>query len=154
MSNNPTITFKLTSAGVLGEPSYVDLNITVSNSFAYPLGLVDGWCADLDTNIGVPHTYTATIYSSYEYDILRANPDFATVGNVGAPLLPSVSVPYDGSHPAQPYLANLDIVNWLLGNVQVSADPTTARIKVGNSLSERYRSLLPCYRTQRGLHLR
>src|SRR5882672_8869977 len=114
----PKITFFLTSPGLgHGDPSLFDLNVTFSTLPAdYPLGWFDGWCADEAPNVQVPTTYTGTIYSSYEYNILRANPHFSTVGNqTAAPILPSV--PHDLT--ANPYMANLDIVNWLLDNVHV-----------------------------------
>src|SRR5436853_4147505 len=118
----PKITFFLTAPGVTqGDPSLFDLNVTSSTLPAdYPLGWIDGWCADDTTGIGIPTTYTGTIYSTYEYNILRANPHFATVGDqTVATIIPSV--PHDLT--TQPYLANLDIVNWLLGHITI--DTTT-----------------------------
>src|SRR4051812_14742659 len=122
MAINPVIKIDVNSAGVItGSPSYDDVTITVSSdTSAFPLGSVDGWCADYDTDIGVPATYTGVkVYSSYEYNILLADPHFATLGNVGVGSVPGI-VPVDLTHPLNPYLANLDLVNWLVNNVQVS----------------------------------
>src|SRR5882672_7221235 len=124
--NPPTVTFLLEGAGLRnGDPSYDDLQVTASTWSAFPSPSlpvwIDGWCVAEETGIVDTLTYTAKVYSSYEYDLLRANnPDFANVGN--NPLLPLVpGVPYDSLHPAQPYLANLSIVNWLLGNITIDA---------------------------------
>jgi hypothetical protein len=108
----PTITFLLESAGLTngsnggvanGDPSYDDLHVTASTwpvFTALPVW-VDGWCLNPLTKIGVPGTYTAGVYSSYELDLIRANPDFALVGD--NPSLPLVTtVPFDASHPADP----------------------------------------------------
>src|SRR5438477_3531388 len=109
----PTITFLLESAGLAnGDPSYDDLKVTASTWSVYSSfpTWVDGWCVAEETSIVVPATYTAKVYSTYEYSLLRADPDFANVGN--DPHLPLVTtVPYDSApaDSAQPYLANLDI---------------------------------------------
>ncbi len=95
----PTITFLLESAGFTqGDPSYDDLKVTASTWSAFPSGSLpiwtDGWCVAEETDITVTLNYTAKVYSSYEYSLLRANPDFANVGN--DPHLPLVTtVPYD-----------------------------------------------------------
>jgi hypothetical protein len=119
----PTVTFRVTLPGLTnGNPSYNDLEVTASSfPLGYALGFHDGWCADESTTIFNGATYVAAkIYSSYEYEILRANAHFATLGDAGNTLLPGVSVPVDGLHSSQPYVENLDIVNWLLNNLNVS----------------------------------
>src|SRR6476660_2061154 len=123
----PTITFLLESAGFAqGDPSLFDLKVTASTWSVYSAfpTWVDGWCVAEESTIPVPATYTAKVYSSYELDLVRADPNFANVGN--DPLVPLVTtVPYDSSHPADPYLANLDIINWLMGHITVDTiDPT------------------------------
>jgi hypothetical protein len=133
MPTTPTLTINVNSAGVkFGEPSTFDLKITASDSSAYPLGRTDGWCVDLNTDITVTLNYTAQVYSSYELDLIRANPHFDGVGNgvLGA-VLPSV--PFDAAHPTEPYLANLDIVNWLMGNLTLDASTYVAHVKVGGA---------------------
>lgn len=121
MPQQPTLTFQLFSPGIpQGDPSLFDLNVlSSSNPAAFPPQWYDSWCLDRATPIGVPFTYTGTVYSSYEYNILRTN--FTTLGDVGAPLLPGSPVPLDAAHPANPFVENLDIVNWLLNNSQLSA---------------------------------
>jgi len=136
----PKISFTLSAPGLFqGNPSYDDVEITASDfPAAYQIGWHDVWCADRQTVLYTSAPYNiytgATIYSSYEYNILRTNPDFATVGNnpgnttsvsalTGTTNQLLNTVPVDSLHPVQPYLENLDIVNWLLNNSQVS--PTT-----------------------------
>jgi hypothetical protein len=119
----PTVTFRITLPGLnYGEPSYNDIEVIASSfPLGYTLGFHDGWCADASTAIFNGSTYVAaTVYSSYEYNIIRANAHFSTLGDVGGTLLPGTSVPVDGLHSSQPFVENLDIVNWLLNNIQVS----------------------------------
>src|SRR5262249_51633247 len=64
-----------------------------------------------------------------DYAALVANPDFATVGSVNNPnpaILPSV--PTTNTYAGHPYITNLDIINWLLNNMQVSATTYTAHV--------------------------
>jgi len=114
----------INSAGFPNDPpSYDDFNVTASSSpLAYPLGWYDGWCIDRSTSIFTTLTYTAKVYSSYEYNILRANANFATIGDVKDPLLPGLvaTVPNDGT--SQPYLENLDVINWLLNNLVIDSN--------------------------------
>jgi serine-aspartate repeat-containing protein C/D/E len=133
----PTINFIPTFPGItFGSPSYIDVDITYS-SFepGYPTaGWHDAWCADLSKPIVSGASYSnARVYSSYEYDILRSNPGFATVGDDGftsmTPQLPGTSIPTDPAHPLQPYLENLDIVNWLLNNISPSSTVYSDTIK-------------------------
>lgn len=127
----PTITYAMKTPGidsvgfVNDPPTYDDFNVTASSSpLVYPLGWYDGWCIDRSTSIYTTLTYTAKVYSSYEYNILRANANLATVGDNGAPLLPGLvaTVPTDGT--SQPYLENLDVINWLLNNLVVDSSHT------------------------------
>ncbi len=128
----PTITYALTIAGILNgdAPSYEDLYVTASSSSAYlsdpsvPVWY-DGWCLDRETSITNYINYTATVYSSYEYAIIRENSNFNTVGvkNGDGPLS-DANVPVGVG--AQPYLENLDIVNWLLNNFEVDNNPDHA----------------------------
>ncbi len=120
----PTIDF-LTKLGTglggpfSGLPSYDDLVVSASSlPSSYPLGNYDGWCADANVPI-YQNTiaYRGTIYSSYEYGVLLANPAFATLGTMGSGAVLG-TVPADMS--SHPYLANLDIVNWLLGHIVVN----------------------------------
>ena len=119
----PIVSFAVNGPGIAqGNPSYLDLDFTASSfPLAYPLGWHDAWCADNDKSIFFSTYHDAAVYSSYEYNILFANSDFATLGKASAALLPGVSVPFDSTHPSQPYLENLDIVNWLLNNIQTSS---------------------------------
>src|SRR4051794_30178065 len=81
--------------GPQGSPSYFDL--TLSGNPAYTgLGWLDAWC--LDPNVGLSGThssYAATVYSSYELNLLPA-------GIFGTPLA--------GADPA----GNLDLINWVI----------------------------------------
>src|SRR5579871_5726563 len=127
---NPTLTIRVNSAGLItGDPSLFDVNVTVSSDKPdYPLGSYDAWCVDTSLVIGVPQTYTATIYSSYEYNNLIANPDFSTLGNANAPLLPSV--PSSPTYAGHPYITNLSMVNWVLNNITVPAGGSTYSVTV------------------------
>ncbi len=134
MAITPIINVRVDSAGTtFGRPSLFDLKILASSDpVSYALGRVDGWCADLSTDIGVPKSYNGVkIYSSYEYNILASNPHFVTLGeNSGNAIIPSV--PFDAS--AHPFLANLDIINWLINNVQVDSSSTyTDTIRLSTS---------------------
>ncbi|MEF8698066.1 MAG: hypothetical protein V5B33_01865 [Candidatus Accumulibacter sp. UW20] len=107
----PTVSFTIFMPGVgQGNPSYGDKPIVSGASYS-----------------------NARVYSSYEYDILRSNPGFATVGDDGftsmTPQLPGTSIPTDPAHPLQPYLENLDIVNWLLNNISPSSTVYSDTIK-------------------------
>src|ERR1051326_6884475 len=123
--SNPTLTISVNSAGLItGSPSLFDIKIMASSDkTAYPVNSFDdAWCVDTSLAIGVPQTYTATIYSSYEYNILVANPDFTTLGSTNAPVLPSV--PTSPTYAGHPYITNLSIVNWLLNNMTVDPNNT------------------------------
>ncbi|MBN8439229.1 MAG: carboxypeptidase regulatory-like domain-containing protein [Candidatus Accumulibacter sp.] len=103
-------------------PSYDNLEVSASDSAAYLTGWYDGWCVDEAALIVNGSNYVnATVYSSYEYNILRANAAFAGIGNdTNATLLPGENaIPEDGS--SQPFLENLDLINWLLNNSVVSS---------------------------------
>jgi len=113
-------------------PSFDNLKVTSSDSAAYQTGWYDGWCADLSASIVNEANYVnATVYSSYEYNILRANAAFAGLGNdTNATLLPGEN-PIPESGLTQPFLENLDLVNWLLNNSFVSSTNYDTTITIG-----------------------
>ena len=98
----PSLKISVSAPGMLNLPSYMDTGI-ISSTLppVYPVGSsFDAWCAERAADIGVPGTYTANTYSSYELDLLSATlPGIGTLGTLGA----------------------LDNVNWLLNNITPSA---------------------------------
>jgi hypothetical protein len=92
-----------TPDGPQGLPSYFDLTLT-GNPYYSGLGWLDAWCLNPNISLtGLNSTYPATIYSSYELNLLPA-------GLFGSPALDSIAK------------NNLDVVNWII-NQDYTANP-------------------------------